>query len=162
MNLKKLHWIGIIFTIIVGTLLHFTYEWSGYSPFTAFFSAINESVWEHLKLLAVPMLFFSLIELFFYKKAYPNFLPVRIFSILLGMAFITLSFYGYTNLLGRHLLWVDILIFLLAILISYSFSYFLLQTSLFSSPVAVRASLFLLIILIAAFLYFSYFPPEGI
>ena len=45
--------IGAVFTIITGTLLHFVYEWSGESLFVGIFSPINESVWEHLKLLDV-------------------------------------------------------------------------------------------------------------
>ena len=42
---------GIIFTLATGTLLHFTYEWSGENPFVALYSPVSESVWEHLKLL---------------------------------------------------------------------------------------------------------------
>ncbi len=45
---------SVIFTFILGTLLHFTYELSGGNLVVASFSAINESVWEHLKLLYFP------------------------------------------------------------------------------------------------------------
>ena len=38
---------SIIFTAILGTILHFTYEWSNGNSFIALFSATNESVWEH-------------------------------------------------------------------------------------------------------------------
>ena len=39
-----------IFVMILGTLLHFTFEWSRNSSFVASFSAVNESTWEQLKL----------------------------------------------------------------------------------------------------------------
>ena len=61
--------IGAVFTIITGTLLHFVYEWSGESLFVGIFSPINESVWEHLKLLFFPMSVWILIGYFIFGKA---------------------------------------------------------------------------------------------
>ena len=46
--------ITIIFAIILGTLLHFTYKWSNKNMLVGAFSAVNESTWEHLKLLFFP------------------------------------------------------------------------------------------------------------
>lgn len=60
--------IGAVFTIITGTLLHFVYEWSGESLFVGIFSPINESVWEHLKLLFFPMSVWILIGYLFLGK----------------------------------------------------------------------------------------------
>ena len=45
---------SIIFTFILGTLLHFTYKWSEENAIVGIFSAVNESTWEHLKLLYFP------------------------------------------------------------------------------------------------------------
>ena len=42
--------IGTFFIIIAGSLLHFVYEWTGYSDIMGLFTPVNESVWEHLKL----------------------------------------------------------------------------------------------------------------
>ena len=66
--------IGAVFTIITGTLLHFVYEWSGESLFVGIFSPINESVWEHLKLLFFPMSVFLLGILFLEKNSKLTFL----------------------------------------------------------------------------------------
>ncbi len=54
-NYNKFVLFGIIFTFILGTLLHFVYEWSGSNVIVGIFSPVNESVWEHLKLLYFPM-----------------------------------------------------------------------------------------------------------
>ena len=54
--------IGLLVTLALGNLLHFVYEWSGDSPLTAPIAAVNESTWEHMKLLAVPWVLFSLVE----------------------------------------------------------------------------------------------------
>ena len=60
--------IGAVFTIITGTLLHFVYEWSGESLLVGIFSPINESVWEHLKLLFFPMSVWILLGILFLEK----------------------------------------------------------------------------------------------
>lgn len=59
MNKKKIknyQIFSILFVFLLGTLLHFTYELSGNNLFIATFSAVNESVWEHLKLIFFPSL----------------------------------------------------------------------------------------------------------
>ena len=75
-----------LFISILGTLLHFTYEWSQNNAIVGLFSAVNESTWEHLKLLFFPMLFLTLFELFFFRDRLPkNFLQVRTCGIFLGI-----------------------------------------------------------------------------
>ena len=54
--------VGLLFTIALGNLLHFVYDWSGENDIAAAFAATNESTWEHMKLLAVPWIGWSLIE----------------------------------------------------------------------------------------------------
>lgn len=61
-----------LFISILGTLLHFTYEWSQNNAIVGLFSAVNESTWEHLKLLFFPMLFLTLFELFFFRDRLPK------------------------------------------------------------------------------------------
>ena len=51
---------GILCVSILGTLLHFTYRWSGRNPLIGLIAPVNESVWEHMKLLFFPMLLFGL------------------------------------------------------------------------------------------------------
>ena len=53
--------IGFVTTVICGVLLHFLYEWSGESIWVAPISAVNESTWEHMKLLFIPMFIFAII-----------------------------------------------------------------------------------------------------
>ena len=62
MNIKKWQIFASIFCLILGTILHFTYEWFNYNVIVGLFSTINESVWEHLKLLFYPMFFISIIS----------------------------------------------------------------------------------------------------
>ena len=45
---------GFIFTAVLGVLLHFLYDWTNESLVVALFSAVNESTFEHMKLLFFP------------------------------------------------------------------------------------------------------------
>lgn len=67
-NFKKYIISGIIFTIVFGSLLHFFYDWSGKNAIVGLFSPINESVFEHLKLLYFPMLLWIVPGYFIYGK----------------------------------------------------------------------------------------------
>ena len=105
---------GFLFTGALGVLLHFLYEWSGGNTLAAAFSAVNESTWEHMKLLFFPMFVFSVFQVCIMGRNYPNFLAARAASILTGLVLIPVLFYTYTGVLGRNINWVDIAIFFLA------------------------------------------------
>ena len=81
-----------IFAIILGTLLHFTYEWSNYNALIGTFSSVNESTWEHLKLAFFPMLITTIIGFFKFKNV-PNFLCSKIIDILSFMFSVILGEY---------------------------------------------------------------------
>ena len=63
-ELRRWEIVGFIATGLFGTLLHFVYEWSGGNRVIAAFSAINESTWEHMKLLFFPALLFTAVPVF--------------------------------------------------------------------------------------------------
>lgn len=160
MSIKKWQVWGFIFTVVAGTLLHFTYEWSGYNPLVGLFSAVNESTWEHLKLLITPMLVFGVLEYSAYGKDLANFIPVRCLSILLGMTVIVVSFYTYVGIIGHNYLPADIGVFVLGAACAYRYSARLLGTSRFTSPAAVRLGWIGLAMLVAAMIVFTLHPPK--
>ena len=102
---------GFIFTAIAGTLLHFLFDWTGGNAIAALFSAVNESIWEHLKLLYYPMFVFSLIEYWAWGKFAESFWCVKLRSILLGLALIPTAYYTYTGALGIRADWLNIALF---------------------------------------------------
>lgn len=159
-HLKQWHIAGSIFTLILGTLLHFAYDWSGNNEFVSYLAPINESIWEHQKLLFTPMILFTIIELFTYGKDLPNFLPVKVLSILIGIAVIIASYYTYTGIIGQGFLIADIGTFVLGTLVAYLFSYHFLQTTCFSSQLSRIVMLILLVLLILGFVIFTVNPPR--
>jgi len=126
-SIKSWHIIGIFFTLIIGTLLHFTYEWSGNNPTVGFFSAVNESTIEHLKMIFVPFFLYSILEYFAYGKDISAFVLTKALSVSIGMIVIVVVFYLYSWIAGTNFLWMDIIIFVLGIVVSYFVSYILLK-----------------------------------
>ena len=101
---------GFALTSLGGTLLHFLYDWTGESILTAPFSGVNESTWEHMKLLFWPLFLFALIQRRFFKKQ-ENYWCVKLSGILLGLALIPVLFYTYNGVFGKSPDWINIAIF---------------------------------------------------
>ncbi len=116
-----------IFTFILGTLLHFTYKLSGENIIVASFSAINESVWEHLKLLYFPMLLTLIIGYCYIGKNAPNFLCSKTIGIITSMLFTIIFFYTYSGILGKNIAIVDISLFFVATILGEYVAYRLMN-----------------------------------
>ena len=157
-HLKKYTIIGIIFVLAKGTLDHFLYDWSGQNNIVGLFTPINESIWEHMKLLFYPMLLYSLFLIFKFRKAYSRITSSLCFGILMGTILIPIFFYAYTSVLGKDVFILDIGIFILSILIAFRLSYKLtLSCRLEPYTVLLCCSVIALLI---CFMFFTYHPPE--
>lgn len=150
---------GFIFTGITGTLLHFLYDWSGESPVVGLFSAVNESIWEHMKLLFFPMLIFSFIEYIKVGKAYTNFRCVKALGTGVGLATIPALYYTYTGALGLSVDWFNIAIFFIAAAVVYYLEAKLLIKGQPVCPFPGIAVAFL-VLMAAAFMVLTYYPLQ--
>ncbi len=150
---------GFIFTAVAGTVLHFLYEWSGQSSLVAPFSAVNESIWEHMKLLFVPMFLFALIERQFIGAQYENFWCVKLVGILFGIIMIPVLYYTYTGISGVSKDWINIIIFFVVAAVTYLLELWLLKnaSSLCIDPLL---ALFILCLLALTFVIFTFIPPD--
>lgn len=122
--------IGFVFTGIAGVLLHFLYEWTNESVIAAPFSAVNESIWEHMKLLYFPLFVFAVIEYRFVGKKYENYWCVKLLGTAVGLLSIPSLYYTYTGALGVKADWFNILIFFLAAGAVYFIEYQLLKNGI--------------------------------
>lgn len=110
--------IGFSATSICGTLLHFSYEWLDRAVWIAPFSSVNESTFEHMKLLFWPMFIFAVIQSrFFYDRA--DFWCVKLRGILLGIVLIPIIFYTYNGVVGKSPDWINIAIFFVSAAAAY-------------------------------------------
>lgn len=148
---------SILFTFILGTLLHFTYELSGENILVGTFSAINESVWEHLKLVFFPMLITTIIGYFYIGKIVPNLVYSKTLGIITSIIFIITFFYTYTGIIGKSILFIDIASFFISIILGEYITYKSINNKYkFNNIIAIIT----LIILSLCFIIFTYFAPK--
>ena len=125
-ELKSWSIIGAVFSAGAGVLLHFVYDFFG-GPVWAVFGGVNESTWEHLKLLFWPVAVFSLLEYVAYGRGMKGFLAGRLLGLLVGMASIVILFYTYSGILGYNIAVVNILLFFVGTTVTYIVSLLLLK-----------------------------------
>ena len=160
-NIRELYaWICLAFTVLAGTLLHFAFEASGGNTLVGAFVPVNESIWEHLKLLLLPTVLFAIIEYFAFGKNLPSFFSGKIYALFLGMLFIVCGYYTYSGILGRRHIIVDIALFVIASALTAYLSYRFSSTKgiLAGDRQSIRA-LMLLTVVILLFMYFTFHPP---
>ena len=160
--MKKSVWLwslsGFAITSFLGTLLHFLYEWTGEAIWIAPFSGVNESTWEHMKLMFWPMLLYTVFQSFFFRGR-EDFWQIKLCGILLGLGLIPLIFYTYNGVIGKSPDWVNIAIFFISASAAYIFEGWLFinkELRSASSKIAITA----LSVIALLFVIFSFFTPE--
>ncbi len=112
--------LGFATTSLFGTLLHFLYDWLGNARWIAPFSGVNESTWEHMKLLFWPMLLFALVQRRFFADR-EDFWCIKLKGILQGLVLIPVIFYTCNGVIGKSPDWINIAIFFLSAASAYLF-----------------------------------------
>ena len=110
--------IGLGFTSVFGTILHYLYDWLGSALWIAPFSGVNESTWEHMKLLFWPMFVYAMIQWLLLRKR-EDFWCVKLRGILVGLILIPVIFYTYNGVIGKSPDWLNIAIFFISAAIVY-------------------------------------------
>ncbi len=148
---------GFGVTSLAGTLLHFLYDWLRESAWVAAFSGVNESTWEHMKLLFWPMFIYAVVQSFFFKDI-ETFWCVKLRGILLGLSLIPVLFYTYNGVIGKSPDWLNITIFFVSAATAYIY-----ETRLFNNPKmrcrSPKAALGALCVIAVLFVIFTFFTP---
>ena len=160
--MKRTIWLwqlfGFAVTSLVGTLLHFLYDWLGESVIVAPFSGVNESTWEHMKLLFWPMFIFSIIQFFFFRYR-EDYWCVKLRGTGLGLLLIPTLFYAYNGIIGKSPDWLNISIFFISAASAYIYEARAFYKSI--EECKHRRLAFLALCLIAAlFVVFTFRTPE--
>ena len=145
--------------LIIGSLLHFAYEWSGNSPVIAVFSPVNESVWEHLKLGFWSFFLYSAVEYGFIRRKTHNTFAAKAAGILTLQVFIVAFFYLYTAITKEEILILDILSYVVGCVLCQMVSYRMLRTA---KPVRLINAAGILVLALhgIALGVFTFFPPK--
>ena len=151
---------GFTFTAVLGTLLHFLYGWTKVPAFTAF-SAVNESTWEHMKILFFPILIFAWIQSAFTGKSFPDFWWIKLAGTAFALALVPILFYTYNGAFGKSPDWFNVLVFFLAAGAGYLLEYCLFKREKQTGRGRLQ---FLAVLILSAiaflFVLFTYYPPR--
>ena len=150
--------VGFAATSLGGTVLHFLYDWLGEAAWIAPFSGVNESTWEHMKLLFWPMFIFAIAQSFFFRDK-KDFWCVKLQGILLGLALIPLLFYTYNGVIGPSPDWLNITIFFISAAVAYIYETKRFQSENARCP-SPRSAFAVLAVIALLFVIFTFATPE--
>lgn len=156
---RKWELAGLFVTLIFGNLLHFVYEWSGGNRIVAAFAAVNESTWEHMKLLVIPWVVWSLVEAVALRTGRQPVLISRALGLLAGLVCIPTVYYTYTGALGVESMLADVLLFQAAVLLAALVSWRVQAAGKLSGVVWGIVGLVLLLGIWALAVWWTYTPP---
>ena len=149
---------GFAVTSLSGTILHFLYEWLENAIWVAPLSGVNESTWEHMKLLFWPMLLFAVVQSIFFKNR-KDFWCIKLKGILLGISLIPILFYTYNGVIGHSPDWVNITIFFMSAALAYAYETKQLKQKT-SACLSSKVSILIISIFAALFVIFTFKTPE--
>lgn len=140
--------------ILAGCALHFLYKWQP-NAVTALFSPVNESLWEHVKLVFWPFLGAALAL----NRERPGGTRPWLLVLPLLCALLLALGWLYHITLGGEAMWVDIAIYILVMVLGFWLS------TRFSGPfsgVKWLLPILITILLAGLIVWFTLYPPEGL
>ena len=157
--MRKIKIIGVFISFILAVILHFIYGWVPNSLISVI-APVNESIWEHMKLIVTPSLIFSIVEYFIYKKkdiAFNNFILSYGISSILGIIVYLLIYIPLNDIFG-HKAYIAISLLFLILIFVQVVSYYIMNKEIIkhSSDIGIL----LIVIIYFIFGYLTYHPPK--
>lgn len=160
-NPKKFIIKGIPILFVIGAVLHFAYDLLGESPIIGIFAPVNESVWEHLKLILWPTILWWTIYFAAKGKKYEinknKWFSGALTSLIVSLVSVPLIFYFYTEAFGIENVWIDILILLLALTLGQFAG---LHIYKYSKGINPKIAIIIFVLLVILFGVFTFFTPK--
>jgi hypothetical protein len=158
-SILKTELVGIVVISLLGSALHFVFDWTGHLAPVGIFSPVNESVFEHLKLTFWPTLLYAAITYRTLRKSTSNFFIAKAASIYIMPAVIIAVSYSYNGITGTESLAGDILFFIIGVALGQITSYKILTRE--QLPKSIHKLAVAGIIAIGVmYILLAYFPPH--
>lgn len=158
MNLKTLKVITVIGCFLLAFLTHFLYEWFPNTLFSIFFP-VNESIWEHMKMLYTTILLYELIEFIILKLKkikVNNFLLASFTSAILSIPIYLIMFLPIFYKMGEKMI-ITFIIMLITFIIVQIIHYKLITYK------EIHLDILAFIFIITTYIVMgilTYYPPE--
>lgn len=120
---KKIIIVACIVSIVLGILLHFAYDFTNENNIVGLVAPVNESVWEHLKLILIPFTIFSIFFYFYTKQKFSNMLLATFLGNVVGMFVTAVLYYLGTLLFRNDNMVFNIIAFALGVISAYTVLY---------------------------------------
>lgn len=163
MSSEKVFWgslIGFFAVSLMGVIGHFLYGLSRENTAVGLFFPVNESVWEHLKLLFFAFLLYTIGEWCVYGRKIKGFLFSRVTGVIVGLILIPTVYFAYTAVIGTHFAVIDMLLFFIAVFLSFYISYRRVIKGYDRTLWRTVSAIILFVGITALFVGLTFFPPE--
>lgn len=158
MNLITVLIISFLIISSLGTLLHFTHNWLKKGFFLNIFSSLNESTWEHMKLLLLPTLLAAVFQIFVFNGKYGNMNSATLILLLVSLFSMPLIYEPLRFIFKKVHFVITIVIFNISILLGLLAEYHILIKNVVILDEIVAGVLVLVIMFLAGI--FSFLPPK--
>lgn len=158
MNKKIITIITMIFIFLIGFIIHNLYEWCP-NIVTLILSPVNESVFEHMKMIYTSYIIWIIVKYFILKKyniKENNFLLKELLTFLFNITLFLTIYWPIYSKFGENML-VTLTIYLISIIISQVLNYFIEFKK--DSNVLNIISLLVIFLIYAFTTYLTYNPP---
>lgn len=158
MKKKIIQIISILFIFLIGFIIHNLYEWCP-NIVTLILSPVNESVFEHMKMIYTSYIIWIIIKYFILKKyniKENNFLLKELLTFLFSITLFLTIYWPIYSKFGENML-VTLTIYLVTIIISQILNYFIEFKK--DSNVLNIISLLVIFLIYAFTTYLTYNPP---
>ena len=159
MNLCKSRIISTIGIFILCFISHFIYNLIPNS-LTAIFFPVNESIWEHMKMIFTSIIIYGIIDYIILNKLkikYNNFFLNLFITAIISIPIYLSIYLPLYYKIGENM-FINIVLMLLVIIITQVISYYILKTT--SYKLLNYISIILIIISYIIFGYLTYNPPK--
>jgi len=152
---------GIPGLFLIGTFMHFLYDLIGENIIVGLIVPVNESVWEHSKMVLLPVIcwwsFYYIIKSKEYNIDKNKWFTSALIALLTALTTIPLLYYFYTEAFGVEILVVDISILFLAVLFGQLLA---LHFYKYSKGINLHILVYIFILIILVFMVFTVYPPH--
>lgn len=156
-SIKKLEIIGFIVTSIIGTLLHFAYDWSNKAFIVGLFTPVNESPWEHLKLIFFPFILYGIYESKKLENDKFNVFTAKLIGVLSAIMTTLAIFYVVNGALGKVPDFVNIISYFVGMAVGFLVSYLFIKNSIGKGSLN-GISLATIIVIAIMFVFLTVYP----
>jgi len=158
--MKKIKFLMVIIIFVMSFFSHFIYNWFP-NFITSIFFPVNESIWEHMKIIYTSILLSSIIEYFIYKvqKISVNNFWINIPIVSIIGIIVYLIIYLLIDNVIPHNLFVSISLLFIIYILTQFISYNILKSK--SIPYEKIIGIIAIVLIYIVFTYLTYFPIKS-